>query len=144
MNPAVIFIPVLALVILTFLVWIRMYQTRVAEMRAKRIHPQKIAVSGDIAQLLPDSSAARDNFTNLFEVPVLFYVISVLLFVTNTVDVLQLSLAIAFVLGLYVHTFINITYNKVMHRFYAYLISSFFMWAMWLLFAVDVIRVVKP
>lgn len=140
MHPVYIFFPVIALVLLTFIVWIRMYQTRVAEMRAKRIHPQKIATSGNIDQLLTDSARARDNYNNLFELPVLFYTIAVILFVTNSADNIQLILASGFVIGRYVHTIINITYNKVMHRFRAFAISSMFLWAMWLLFAIDVFR----
>lgn len=142
MHSVFIFFPVIALVLLTFMTWILMYRTRVAEMRAKRIHPQKISTSSEINQQLSDSLRARDTFSNLFEIPMLFYVLAVILFFTDTVDTVYLILAGGFVVGRYAHAYINITYNKVMHRFYAYLISSLFLWAMWLLFAIDVFRVV--
>ena len=61
-----IFMPALAMVILTFVVWLRMYFMRVAQMRRERIHPQAVATSARAVELLTDSRAA-DNFRNLFE-----------------------------------------------------------------------------
>jgi hypothetical protein len=141
MNPALIFLPVLALVLLTLLVWLRMYQVRIGEMRRKHIQPEQIATTAQSHALLTDTKSA-DNFSNLFELPMLFYAIAIILYLTQTVDSLQLILASAFVLGRYAHSFIATTYNKVMHRFYAYLLSSMLLWAMWLLFAIDVVQAV--
>lgn len=141
MNPAAIFIPVVALVLLTFVVWIRMYQVRIGEMRRKQIRPQQLDSAAHANAVLTDTKPA-DNFSNLFELPVLFYAIAIILYLTRTVDMLQLILATAFVLGRYTHSLIAIGYNNVMHRFIAYVISSVFLWAMWLLFAIDVVRAV--
>lgn len=141
MNPAVIFVPVIALVLLTFLVWLRMYQVRIGEMRSKQIQPQQLSTSLHSYAVLSNTATA-DNFSNLFELPVLFYVVAIILYLTRTVDALQVFLAGAFVLGRYAHSLIAISYNKVMHRFIAYVISSVFLWAMWLLFAIDVVHAV--
>ena len=65
--------PLLAMVALTLLVWIRLYAVRLPEMRRSRIDPQQLAGSAD-KHLLKDTRAS-DNFINLFEVPVLFYVL---------------------------------------------------------------------
>ncbi len=141
MNPAVIFVPVVALVLLTFIVWLRMYQVRIGEMRRKQIRPEQLDSAAHANAVLSETKPA-DNFSNLFELPVLFYAIAIILYLTRTVDMLQLILASAFVIGRYAHSLIAISYNKVMHRFIAYLISSLFLWAMWLLFAIDVARAV--
>ncbi len=72
-DPAhAIFLPAGALVGLAFVVWLRMLQVRVGEMRRLGIHPQAVANSPQAAQRFIDTRAA-DNFRNLFELPVLFY-----------------------------------------------------------------------
>jgi hypothetical protein len=126
-----IFFPLLAQVFLTFLVWCWMYKTRVDEMKRSRIKPQKLAAAADGVELLKSVSGPADNFKNLFEVPVLFYAAVITLYVTQLVDITFLTLAAVFVLFRYIHSFIHITYNHVMHRFYAYLASTFTIWIMW-------------
>jgi hypothetical protein len=131
-----IFWPIIAQVALTFVVWILMYRRRIGEMRASRIHPQSIATSAKAAEKLQDTTAA-DNFRNLFEVPVLFYAICCALAITDRVTATQLVLAWGFVALRCVHSFIQATYNKVMHRFYVYVLGATFVFAMWAVFAVS-------
>ncbi len=51
-----------------------MYFMRIGQMKRERIHPQsRRDLGAESASLLTDSRAA-DNFRNLFELPVLFYV----------------------------------------------------------------------
>ena len=66
-------LPLLAQVALTFIVMIVMYLQRVSEMKAKRIHPQKMGTRSKGHGRLPDSEASANNYANLFESPVLFY-----------------------------------------------------------------------
>jgi hypothetical protein len=63
---------VLALVLLTVAVSALMLVTRLKEARAKRIHPQAMATSTQMAARLENTQPA-DNYRNLFEAPVLFY-----------------------------------------------------------------------
>jgi len=127
--------PLVAQVALTLVVAVRMYTVRIAEMRARRIGPQRLATSRDMAQL--ENITAADNFRNLFELPVLFYAICPLLYVTGHVTPLQVGLAWAFVLARYAHSFIHVTYNRVMHRFRAFVLSMVCVFAMWIVFAVQ-------
>ena len=139
MNQQLILLPVLAQLVLVFIVWIRLYTTRVAEMRAKRIAPQSIASAADSAVLLKNVAGPADNFVNQFELPVLFYLVCVLLYIMQLANPLYLSLACAFVVMRYVHSFIHLTYNRVKHRFAAYLIGSCFLWAMLLLLSLKLL-----
>ena len=102
-------------------------------MKRSRIKPQKLATTADGVELLKSVAGPADNFKNLFEVPVLFYVAIITLYITQLVDITFLTLAAVFVLFRYIHSFIHITYNNVMHRFYAYLVSSLAVWIMWIL-----------
>ncbi len=128
--PRAIFLPAFAMAVLTLVVWIRMYTTRVAQMKRERIHPQSIATSAQASARLTDSRAA-DNFRNLFELPVLFYLALVIAAVAGLVTSVTLVLAWLFVLLRIVHSAIHCGYNKVMHRFQAYLAGGVVLWALW-------------
>ena len=127
-NP--LFWPMIAMAGLTFLVWLRMFQTRVGEMKRRRIHPQSVAQSAQMAQLVEDSRAA-DNFRNLFELPVLFYAAMLLCLQAGIDSMAILVLAWAFVALRALHSYIHCTYNRVMDRFKAYVLSGFVLWAIW-------------
>ena len=135
MRQTLIFAPMLVMVLLTFIVWLTMYFTRVNEMKSKQIHPQKVARNADLVNLLTDSANAANNFRNLFEIPVLFYAACLTAHVLIRVDPVLVALAWTFVILRIVHSFIQITYNRVMHRFHAYLMSAAAMWAMWIVIA---------
>jgi len=130
--------PVFAMAGLSFIVWLRLYQTRLAEMKSKRIHPQRVASSSGMAQLVEDSRAS-DNFRNLFELPVLFYAAMLMAAVTGVATDLFLALGWTFVVLRMVHSFIHCTYNRVMHRFAAYLLSSLVLWAIWMYLALHLL-----
>ena len=119
-NP--LLLPLLAMVGLTLLVWIRLYVVRLREMKRSRIHPQRLAGSADKG-LLKDTRAS-DNFINLFEVPVLFYVLVLAAVASGVQDPALLALAWCFVALRAVHSAIQCSYNRVMHRFSAYALAT--------------------
>ena len=128
--PRAIFLPAFAMVTLTIVVWFRMYTTRIAQMKRERIHPQAVATSAQAAARLTDSRAA-DNFRNLFELPVLFYLALTVAAVSGLVTTTTLALAWLFVLLRVAHSAIHCSYNKVMHRFQAYLAGGVVLWLLW-------------
>ena len=130
MDAKLIFMPAVAMVALTFVVWWRMYVVRIGQMKRERIHPQAVATSAQSSARLTDSCAA-DNFRNLFELPVLFYVALVVAAITGQVNATTIALAWAFVLLRIVHSAIHCTYNEVMHRFYAYVAGGMALWLLW-------------
>ncbi|WP_457095857.1 MAPEG family protein [Lysobacter sp. P5_B9] len=130
MGDNAIFLPAVAMAMLTFVVWWRMYATRIAQMKRERIHPQAVATSAQAAAKLTDSRAA-DNFRNLFELPVLFYLALVVAAQAQLSTTAVLVLAWLFVALRVVHSWIQCTYNKVMHRFYVYVTGGMVMWTLW-------------
>ena len=92
-----------------------------------------------MAARVKDTRAA-DNFRNLFELPVLFYLALVVAALTQQVTAIALSLAWAFVALRIVHSAIHCTYNRVWHRFYAYLAGGLVLWALWAVLAVGLLR----
>jgi len=131
-----ILMPAIALVAVTFVVWCWMYFTRLRYLRANRIDPNSIATRERGAARLEPVSAPSDSFQNLFEMPVLFYVLIILLLDTGHANSGFVSAAWAFVALRTLHSAIHCTYNDVMHRFTVYALSSLVLWGMWTAFAV--------
>jgi hypothetical protein len=124
-------LPLLAQVALTFIVMLVMYRKRVTEMKSKRIHPQRTKTRSMSHGVLTDSETAADNYANLFESPVLFYTAILLTLILMVQDTILVVLAWTWVSSRYLHSFIHITYNKVMHRFSVFIFSSLVLLAMW-------------
>ena len=122
--------PMFAMVALVLLVWLRLYQTRIGEMKRRRIHPQSVASNAEMVAKLEDARAS-DNFRNLFELPVLFHAGCLAALATHQQGVALVGLAWAFVALRYLHSFIHCTYNKVMHRFQVYVLGGVCLFAFW-------------
>ncbi|MEH6419056.1 MAPEG family protein [Pseudomonas sp. CGJS7] len=135
MDTKAIFFPALAMAALTCIVWLRMFHVRIGQMRRDRIHPQAVATSAQAITRLTESTAA-DNFRNLFELPVLFYLALCVAAFNGFTDALTLTLAWAFVAMRIAHSYIQCTYNKVMHRFFAYAAGGLMLWLLWIRLAV--------
>ena len=126
-----VLLPLLAQVLLTFLVWSWMYITRFREMAARNIDPEHLKDRASAQALLTASAGPADNFKNLFELPVLFYAAILLSLVLLIQDQLLVQLAWAFVLFRIAHSVIHCTYNRVLHRFTAYIGSAVVLFLMW-------------
>ncbi|MFP5418541.1 MAG: MAPEG family protein [Gammaproteobacteria bacterium] len=126
-------VPATAMVALTAVVWVRLFIERIAEMRARRIPAQGLATSHQSDALLRNTLAA-DNFKNLFEIPVLFYVLCVALAITPTQTAFSGVGLWLFVVLRAAHSLIHCSYNNVMHRFTVYLLSTVLLFAMWVEF----------
>ena len=124
-------IPLLVQVALTFIVMIFMYRRRVAEMKSKRIHPQKVKSRSNAHGVLTDSESAANNYLNLFESPVLFYTAILLTLILMVQDTILVVLAWTYVSSRGIHSFIHLGYNRVMHRFAVFIFSSFVLLAIW-------------
>jgi len=125
--------------LLTFAVTLRMFRVRIAQIKREHIRLQSIATSAQAAGKLTDSAPA-DNFRNLFELPVLFYLALAVCAHTGFVNALTLGLAWAFVALRIVHSAIHCGYNRVLHRFYAYVAGFFALVALWLAIAVGLLK----
>lgn len=138
MTNHTILMPGVAMVALTFVVLMTMFRRRVAEMKRERIHPQAVATSAQSAARLTDCGPA-DNFRNLFELPVLFYFALLVCAITGLHDIATLALAWAFVSARALHSAIQCSYNKVMHRFRAYVLGAAILLALWVRLAIHLV-----
>ena len=124
-------LPLLAQVLLTFIVMYIMGQKRGKEIKKLKIHPQRVDVRSKSRKVFKESEAAADNYHNQLESPILFYVVILLTLMLMVQDYVIVVLAWTFVALRYVHSFIHITYNRVLHRFSVFVFSSLVLFALW-------------
>ena len=94
---------------------------------------------GESASVPPYVSIPNRNYMNLLEVPVLFYVVCLLSFVTGGASPVMLVVAWAYVALRMVHSLIHLSYNNVMHRLVAFASSNLLLIALWVLAAMQML-----
>lgn len=130
-----ILLPMFAMVILTVVVWFIMYRKRVGYARKERINPQDLADASDLRETMKPVQAPANNFTNLFEVPVLFYAAVLTAYVVHGDSWLVHLLFWVFVVLRYVHSYIQLTSNIVMQRFRVHAFSCLALLGAWIVLA---------
>ena len=125
--------PVFSLVMLTFIVAFATGISRVISVRRREVNPKHyILMTGDTP---PDYvQKIGRNFANLLETPILFYLLAALVVALKIDSALMLNLAWLYVALRLVHTLIHISYNYVIHRFMAFVLSMLTLLAMWIEF----------
>ena len=120
-----IFGPFFATILLTIVVWIYLFIRRIHFLKTSKFPMDKVKRPEDLARASPPAvSNPSDNLKNLFEIPVLFYAISLYLFVTKQVDSTYIIAAWIFFAFRVLHSAMHCTINIIIVRFYLYLISS--------------------
>ena len=131
MNNAGILPPFFGVMLLTLVVWIYMYIRRTSYLVSNRIDLRKVDTPEKAAAVVPGNvSLASHNLKNLFELPVIFYAVCLYLIVSDSVDRFYVMAAWWFFAFRVVHSLIHCTYNKVEHRFAAYMLAAIALWAM--------------
>lgn len=129
--PANLLNPLVAMMVLTFVVWVWMYARRLGYMVRHGIDPQQVNTPQKMALLLPESvEAPSNNLKNLFELPVLFYVICLTLLHQGWANTGDVTAAWLFVGLRAAHSAVHCTVNLVKVRFAFYLLSSLVLWFM--------------
>jgi hypothetical protein len=123
MQQTAIFGPFLATMLLTLVVWIYMYARRIPFLRSLDVPPNDLTPAR-LAELSPPAVAnPSDNLKNLFELPVLFYALSLYLFATAQVDAGHVAAGWAFAGFRALHSAVHCTVNVVLLRFWLYFAS---------------------
>lgn len=139
MQQEFILLPALALVLLAMLVWLYLYFVRFRAIKNLRIkYRLSRSYLGD--DIFPESAtAALHNLESLLQIPALFFIAIILIYVTRSTDSTYLILTWSFVCFCYIHSLIHLTYNKLLHRVGIYVISCIVLWIIWIRIAIHVI-----
>jgi hypothetical protein len=109
-----IFVPVIIQVLLTLAIYVRLIKVKIRELRAGRVNAERRALHEDA---WPESVLQiNNNIRNQFELPVLFYVLCVVLWLMDAVGPLALAAAAAFAISRVVHALIHLGSNYVPNR----------------------------
>lgn len=121
--------PVFALVLLTFLFVVWMARERMGALKRGEIARPDPGIRPD----WPGRAGKVSNaYLNLVELPVLFYAVVAFAMIAKGDDTMMVLLAWLFVAFRYAQAFIHATYNKILHRFLAFLGGILVLAAMWI------------
>ena len=139
MNREAILYPVFAMFLLVGLMLLRMRSLRFAAVRQREVPVEYYRAFQDATEPEPLRVIAR-HFANLFEMPVLFYVTAVMIYVTYQTTSWLVACAWLYVALRYVHTWIHLGHNDVITRFSAYFGSFAVLVVMWVTLLVQLLR----
>ena len=126
--------PVFVVGLLTMVITIWMYVTRIPAMYRLGIAPQQAQDTHKISELLPSEvSRVSNNYNNLFEQPVLFYVVAICIALLGHVDALHIGCAWAYAILRIIHSTIQATIDWVIARFCVFILS-------WVVLSIMLIR----
>ena len=128
---SLILLPALVLMLITMLVWSNLFVRRIIAVKAAGLNIQDYPTPEKFNEVLSDRVQAPANcFRNLTEAPVIFYALTAFIAISSASDALFINLAWSFVGLRSLQACVHCTYNRVMHRFYAYLVSCIVLWVM--------------
>jgi hypothetical protein len=130
MSASDILLPVLALVGWTFLVLFTIPFRRFRAAFKGQVGAADFRV-GESRRVPAEVSIPNRNFMNLLEVPLLFYVVCIVYFVSGISAAYFVTLAWTFVGLRVVHSLVHLTYNNVMHRMFPFAASTLVLAWMW-------------
>jgi|SRR6478736_6086293 hypothetical protein len=129
--------PVLAQILLTFVMLLATGRARFAALRDKRVRMTDIAVASDAWP--DDVRKFSNNYANQYETPVLFYVLVGIAIYIRANDILMVVLAWSFVATRVVHAFIHTGANDVSNRFRIFLAGATILMVMWVLIVIRLV-----
>lgn len=131
MSPDAILYPMFALAMLTFGIALWMAYLRFAAVRRGDLNVGYYRLNREGT---PPEYLARvsQNFDNLLELPILFYVICLAVYVSGQTDAVHVAMAWLYVGTRAVHSYIHTTYNDVLHRMLPFGLGTLVLIAMWL------------
>ncbi len=132
-----VLLPLFVQVLLTFGLFFWMAYYRVTLIRSRAVHPRDIALREPNwpPHVLKVANAAH----NQLELPLLFYVLTILSIITHHADVVFVVLAWVFVLARLAHAYVHTTSNDVRRRGPLFGIGLLVLLIMWLIFMIRIL-----
>jgi hypothetical protein len=137
MSVQAILLPLFLEVILTFglLFWMAPLRTR--DFASGAVRPEDIALREP--KWSKRTMQVANAFSNQFELPVLFYVLTILAYLTHLAGVVFVVLAWIFVLFRYLQAYVHVTSNIVRLRGSFFIVSAIVLAVMWAIYIVQVL-----
>ena len=121
MNNDLIFLPVLAHIILIFMVYIYLGRVKTRAIEEGNVDRQNASLN---PKAWPEYVVkVSNNLDNQFESPILFYMLSVIYYLTNNVNNILIFIMGIYVLSRYIHAYVHVTSNYVPYRYKFFVIG---------------------
>jgi hypothetical protein len=137
MTVQMILLPLFVEVILTFALLFWLAPLRAGDFRSGLVREE------DIGLRQPNWSKpalqVQYSFSNQFELPVLFYVLTILAYITHHAGFLFVVLAWVFVIFRLLQAYVHVTNNKVRLRGMFFGISALALAIMWIVFIIEIL-----
>ena len=132
-----VLLPVFVQVALTFALLVWMGRARMSSVRRGETKVR------DIALRQPAWPAQATQISNCFDsqlqLPLLFYVLVILAWVTRQADLVFVVMAWIFVLARLAHAYVHTTSNHVPTRFWVFAVGMLVLLLMWIIFALRIL-----
>jgi hypothetical protein len=139
MTPQEILLPLFVEVILTFGLLFWLMPLRAKDFNAGVARPDNVSLrEPNWSQRTLQVGYA---FSNQFELPILFYVLTILAYVTHNAGIVFVVLAWVFVLLRYLQAFVHVTSNAIRVRGAFFAASAIVLAVMWAIYMVEVLTV---
>ena len=139
MTIQAVLLPLFVQVVLTFVLLFWTERVRVGAVRRGEVHLR------DIALRQPNWGKRETQIANAYhnqlELPLLFYVLTILAWITKQADLLFVVLAWVFVVLRLLHATIHVTSNNVRRRYAAFAAGVIVLVIMWIIF---IVRILLP
>ena len=137
MTIQMVLLPVFVQVALTFGLLLWMAYTRRSSLSRGELKVRDIALRQPAWP--PRATQASNSFDSQFQIPILFYVLVILAWITKQADLLFVVMAWIFVILRLAHAYIHTTSNHVPTRFRAFAAGAAILLLMWIIFAVRIL-----
>lgn len=137
MSVQMILLPLFVEVILTFVLLFWMTPLRARDFSSGAVRPEDVALREP--NWTKRTTQVANAFANQFELPVLFYALTILEYVTHLAGVVFVVLAWVFVIFRFLHAYVHVTSNIVRLRGSLYGVAALVLAIMWAIYIVEVL-----
>jgi len=137
MSVQMILLPLFVEVILTLVLLFWMAALRTGDFSSGAVQPERIALREP--NWPRRTTQVANAFANQFELPVLFYVLTILEYVTHLAGIVFVVLAWVFVIFRILHAYVHVTSNIVRLRGALYGVAALVLAIMWAIYIVQVL-----
>lgn len=137
MPIAFVLLPLFVQVALTFGLYLWMAYLRTGLIRRREVHPRDIALREPNWPVR--ATQVQNAVHNQLELPVLFYVLTILSLITRHADLLFVVLAWLFVIARLAHAYVHVTSNRISVRGPTFGLSLLILFVMWIIFIVRIL-----
>jgi hypothetical protein len=137
MSLQAVLLPLFVEVILTFVLLVLMGVRRGGDLSSGAVNPASVALREPGWPRRTQQAAY--SFSNQFELPVLFYVLTILEWVTRHAGYLFVILAWIFVICRVLQAYVHVTSNAYRWRSSAYAVGAVVLFVMWVFYMIEVL-----